>query len=69
MSRPAIVFTDEPTGNVDSQAREQIVGLLRDLHAEGHTIVVITHDRDLAQEMPREVEIRDGMIVSDSGAA
>ena len=69
VARPAIVFADEPTGNLDSQASEQIVGLMRDLHAEGHTIVVITHDRDLAQEMPREVEIRDGMIVSDSGAA
>jgi putative ABC transport system ATP-binding protein len=69
VARPAIVFADEPTGNLDSHSSEQIVALLRDLHAGGHTIVVITHDRDLAREMPRQVEIRDGAIVRDSGAA
>ena len=68
VARPAIVFADEPTGNLDTHSSDQIVALLRDLHADGHTIVVITHDRELAQEMPRRVEIRDGEIVRDSGA-
>ena len=68
VARPAILFADEPTGNLDSQASEQIMGLLRDLHDEGHTIAVITHDRDLASGMPRQLEIRDGTIVDDSGA-
>ncbi len=69
VARPAIVFADEPTGNLDSQASGQIMALLADLHAQGHTIVVITHDRELADEMPRQVELRDGAIVHDSGAA
>jgi putative ABC transport system ATP-binding protein len=68
VARPAIVFADEPTGNLDSHSSEQIMALLRDLHSEGHTIVVITHDRELAARLPRQVEIRDGMIVHDSGA-
>ena len=67
VARPAIVFADEPTGNLDSQSGEQIVSLLRDLHREGHTIVVITHDRDLARGLPRQVEVRDGTVVHDSG--
>jgi putative ABC transport system ATP-binding protein len=66
VARPAILFADEPTGNLDTQAGEQIMGLLLDLHEEGHTIVVITHDRDLAGRMPRQVEMRDGIIVHDS---
>ncbi len=69
VARPAIVFADEPTGNLDSQSSEQIMALLHDLHAEGHTIVVITHDRDMAEGLPRQVEIRDGAIVHDSGGA
>ena len=68
VARPSILFADEPTGNLDSQASEQIMALLRDLHEEGHTIVVITHDRELASEMPRQVEIRDGAIADDSAA-
>ena len=69
VARPSIVFADEPTGNLDSQAGGQVVALLRDLHSDGHTIVVITHDRDVAAELPRQVEIRDGTIVHDSGVA
>ena len=69
VARPAIVFADEPTGNLDSQSSEQIMALMHDLHGEGHTIVVITHDRDMAEGLPRQVEIRDGAIVHDSGAA
>ncbi|MDQ4048688.1 MAG: ABC transporter ATP-binding protein [Actinomycetota bacterium] len=68
VARPAIVFADEPTGNLDSQSSGQIMALLRALHADGHTIVVITHDRELAEALPRQVEIRDGTIVHDSGA-
>ena len=69
VAKPAILFADEPTGNLDSQSSEQIMGLLRDLHQDGHTIVVITHDRELARAMPRQVEIRDGMIVDDGEPA
>jgi putative ABC transport system ATP-binding protein len=59
---PAIVLADEPTGNLDSKSSESVVGLLRDLHAGGRTIVVITHDRELASSLPRQVGVRDGRL-------
>jgi putative ABC transport system ATP-binding protein len=69
IAEPAIVFADEPTGNLDSRSGEQIVALLHELHAGGATILVITHDRELAATLPRQVAIRDGLIESDSAAA
>jgi putative ABC transport system ATP-binding protein len=66
VARPAIVFADEPTGNLDSRAGAGIVALLRELHAEGATILVITHDREIAAQMPRRVEVRDGRVVADA---
>jgi putative ABC transport system ATP-binding protein len=63
---PAIVLADEPTGNLDTASGQAIVRLLEELNAGGATIVVITHDRDLAARMPRQVEVRDGRIVADS---
>jgi putative ABC transport system ATP-binding protein len=65
VGRPSIVFADEPTGNLDSRSGAEIVALLRELNAEGATIVVITHDRDIAAAMPRRVEVRDGVVVTD----
>jgi putative ABC transport system ATP-binding protein len=66
VARPAIVFADEPTGNLDSRAGAEIVALLQELHADGATILVITHDREVAAAMPRRVEIRDGRVVADA---
>ena len=66
---PAIVLADEPTGNLDSTTGATIVGLLNDLHRQGATIVVITHNLDLAAALPRQVEVLDGRIRHDSGAA
>jgi putative ABC transport system ATP-binding protein len=66
VARPSIVFADEPTGNLDSRSGAEIVALLRELNADGATIVVITHDRDIAGAMPRRVEMRDGRVVADS---
>jgi len=66
---PAIVLADEPTGNLDSATGATIVGLLNDLHRQGATIVVITHNLDLAAALPRQVEVLDGQIRHDSGAA
>jgi putative ABC transport system ATP-binding protein len=68
VGRPAIVLADEPTGNLDSASGASILALLRELHSEGATILVITHDRALAAQMPRRVEVLDGCIVADSGA-
>lgn len=64
--RPSVVFADEPTGNLDSRTGAEIVALLRKLNADGSTLVVITHDADLAQSFPRQVHMRDGEIVSDT---
>jgi putative ABC transport system ATP-binding protein len=66
---PAILLADEPTGNLDSTTGASIVELLQQLNAEGATIVVITHDHDLASQLQRQVAVRDGQIVSDSAAA
>jgi putative ABC transport system ATP-binding protein len=65
VGRPSIVFADEPTGNLDSRSGAQIIGLLRELNAEGTTIVVITHDLEVAASLPRRVHIRDGGIERD----
>ncbi len=67
VGRPAIVLADEPTGNLDSAAGTAIVELLEQLNAEGATIVVITHDRELAESLPRQVRMLDGRIVADTG--
>ena len=64
--RPEIVLADEPTGNLDSAAGAEITSLLRELNAEGTTVAVITHNPELADSLPRQVEIRDGRIHRDS---
>lgn len=63
---PAIVLADEPTGNLDSKTSDEIVQLMLDLHGEGSTIVVITHDNELADRLPRRVRVLDGRIDSDN---
>jgi putative ABC transport system ATP-binding protein len=64
--RPALVMADEPTGNLDSATGASILELLRELHREGTTIVVITHDLQVAAAMERRIEIKDGRIVGDT---
>jgi putative ABC transport system ATP-binding protein len=66
VGRPAIVLADEPTGNLDRGSGEAVLGLLEELNADGATIVLITHDRELAGRLPRQVEMLDGEIVIDT---
>jgi putative ABC transport system ATP-binding protein len=64
--RPALVMADEPTGNLDTATGASILDLLRELHADGTTILIITHDPGVAAAMNRRIEIRDGRILSDT---
>jgi putative ABC transport system ATP-binding protein len=65
VARPAIVLADEPTGNLDSVTGAGVLDLLEELHAEGATIAVITHDQAIAGRLPRRVDLRDGRIERD----
>ncbi len=62
---PSIILADEPTGNLDSTTSDEIIRLFRQLHAEGQTIIIVTHEEDIAANAERIVRLRDGRIVSD----
>ena len=63
---PPLLLADEPTGNLDSASGASIVELLHELHHQGTTVIVITHDNELAAKLPRQIAIRDGRVVGDS---
>ncbi len=65
VGEPAVLLADEPTGNLDSASGAGVMELLRELHAAGTTIAVITHDREIAAGLPRQVEMRDGRVIGD----
>jgi putative ABC transport system ATP-binding protein len=66
VNNPAIILADEPTGNLDSKTSEDIMRLLAVLHQKGNTIVLVTHEEDIAKHAKRIVRLRDGLIESDA---
>jgi putative ABC transport system ATP-binding protein len=71
VGQPSFLLADEPTGNLDTRSSASIMDLLHDLHQAGTTVVIITHDREVAASLPRQIRLRDGRIESDvdSGTA
>ncbi|HEX6849766.1 MAG TPA: ABC transporter ATP-binding protein [Candidatus Polarisedimenticolaceae bacterium] len=65
VNKPSILLADEPTGNLDSKTGKEILGLMDELHAQGNTIILVTHDEELSHRAARVVRLRDGLIVSD----
>ena len=63
--KPQIVWADEPTGNLDSETAAAVMALLRELHADGLTLILVTHDVGIGTSAERRIVVRDGRIVSD----
>jgi putative ABC transport system ATP-binding protein len=65
VNNPSILLADEPTGNLDTKTSIEIMGLLHDIHKNGNTIIIVTHEEDIAQHAHRIIRLRDGKIESD----
>ncbi len=65
VTQPSIILADEPTGNLDSRTGEEIMGLFEDLHSQGNTIILVTHEADIAEHAHRVIRLRDGKVESD----
>jgi putative ABC transport system ATP-binding protein len=65
VNNPSIILADEPTGNLDSKTSEEILQLFEHLYADGQTIILVTHEHDIAAHARRQVHLKDGMIESD----
>ena len=65
VTRPSIILADEPTGNLDSKTGEEIMGLFNDIYEKGNTIILVTHEEDVAKHAARIIRLKDGMVESD----
>lgn len=66
VNNPSIILADEPTGNLDTKTGEEIMELLEDLNQRGNTIIIVTHEENVAKHAYRVIKIRDGMVESDA---
>jgi putative ABC transport system ATP-binding protein len=66
VNKPSIILADEPTGNLDSKTSEEIMKLFGEIHANGNTVILVTHEEDIASHAHRIIRLRDGMIESDN---
>ena len=69
VTNPRVVLADEPTGNLDSDSSAEVMTLLREIHAEGRTVVMVTHALDVAEVASRLIHVRDGQVVDDGRSA
>jgi putative ABC transport system ATP-binding protein len=68
VNRPSLILADEPTGNLDSVTSDEIMGIIGGLNARGHTVVIVTHEEDIAARCRRVLRLHDGRIVDDRAA-
>lgn len=69
VNNPSIILADEPTGNLDSKAGKEIMNVFAKLHSQGQTIIVVTHELEIAENTRRRILLRDGMVEQDTGKA
>ena len=66
VNKPAIILADEPTGNLDTKTSYEIMDLLEEIHKKGNTVIIVTHEEDIAKRAKRIVRLRDGIVESDT---
>jgi putative ABC transport system ATP-binding protein len=65
INNPSLILADEPTGNLDTKTGKEIMNIFRQLNKEGHTIIMVTHDQEIADQARRVIQIRDGLVQKD----